>query len=198
MPSQQDLEGCKHVCSAAVTRRSTVWRGLRSGQAPRPAITIINSESQVPEALQCVVSHRAASRCGSTAASYGSSSSSMLLAKEALVMHHRPCRSVGTCYGVIASGVCPCALAHCHHGCMLCELFEPAVADHLEVTTCFVRLTRLSTLSGSESALRLLLAGISATSHSGAATRPTPSACTNSAAQRQHAGAPAVVGRARQ
>lgn len=52
---------------------------------------VINGEDRVPEALECLVSRRAASRCGSTTTSYGSSSGGMLLATEARVIHHQPC-----------------------------------------------------------------------------------------------------------
>jgi hypothetical protein len=53
---------------------------------------VINGGNRVSEALQCLVSRRAASHCGSTTIGYGSSSGGMLLAKEALVIHHQPCR----------------------------------------------------------------------------------------------------------
>ena len=135
MPSQQDLEGRKHVCSAAVTRRSSVWRGLRSGQAPRPAITVIKSKDRVPEALQCGVLHRAASTCGSTTFSYGSSSGGMLLAKEALVMQHQPCRSVDTCLVPV------CALSpvgHCGGGCLRACGASESLASRKD-STCVVK-----------------------------------------------------------
>jgi hypothetical protein len=62
---------------------------------------VISSGDRFPEALQCLVARRAASRCGSTNISYGSSNGGMLLAKETLVMHHQPCRRVSTCLGVL-------------------------------------------------------------------------------------------------
>ena len=53
---------------------------------------VINGEDRVPEAPECLASRRAACRCGSTTTSYGSSSGGMLVAKEALVIYHQPCR----------------------------------------------------------------------------------------------------------